>query len=44
MDGSFDLISSYDSSELIILGDMNINWLANVADNLKNACIEFNLM
>lgn len=37
------LISSHLSSEIILLGDLNLDWLSNTSDGRKDLCIDLNL-
>lgn len=38
-----DILSNYANSELLILGDFNLDWLSPVSDKLKDICTELNL-
>ena len=37
------LISHYKNEEIIVLGDINLNWATNVSDNWKEVCSNLNL-
>lgn len=38
-----DLISQYAHSELIIIGDFNLDWLFNASEHLKELCNNLNI-
>ena len=43
VDMIFSLLSAYNNSELLILGDFNLNWLSRASDYLKDISCDINL-
>lgn len=43
LDKVSDLLSKYAKSELLIMADLNLNWMTPVSDRLKDICTELNL-
>ena len=39
----FDLVSSHGTSEILFMGDINLDWLTNASNSLKNLCNNLDL-
>ena len=43
IDKLFDLISKYANEELVVTGDLNLNWLNDSSNYIKEKCNQFDL-